>query len=341
MATRPTGLPTAPHRPRRGALATLATLAALAGHALLAALPAHAQDAYPSRPVRIIVNFPAGGPLDTVARLVAERAGRDLKQPVVVENRAGAGGNVGAEAAARATPDGYTLLMSTDTLVTVNPFAYRKMSFDPVRDLQPVGLAGTFNQVLVTHPAIKVASLDKFLAMAKAQDLSYASAGIASPGHIAFEMLKARTQIQGTHVPYKGNAPALSDVLAGQVPAGFLATPTAVQYIRSGKLVPLAVSGLRRDPLLPDVPTVAETGVSGFDAEFAFVMLVPSGTPAPIRTRWEQQLKTIFADAGFQKKLLAQGVRPQATDGAQATAWLAAGSKRWGELIRKLGVSLD
>lgn len=313
----------------------------LAGAALLAAVPVQAQDAYPSRPVRIIVNFPAGGPLDTVARLVAERATRDLKQPVVVENRAGAGGNVGAEAAARATPDGYTLLMSTDTLVTVNPFAYRKMAFDPVRDLQPVGLAGTFNQVLVTHPGTKTGDLKQFLALAKAGDLSYASAGIASPGHIAFEMLKARTQIQATHVPYKGNAPALSDVLAGQVPAGFLATPTAVQYIRSGKLLALAVSGQKRDPLLPDVPTVAESGVPGFDAEFAFVMLVPAGTPAPIRTRWEQQLKSIFADADFQKKLAGQGVRPQATDGAQAAQWLSAGSKRWGEVIRRLGVALD
>jgi tripartite-type tricarboxylate transporter receptor subunit TctC len=316
-------------------------LPAMAAIASLAAVPAQAQDAYPSRPVRIIVNFPAGGPLDTVARLVAERAGRDLKQPVVVENRAGAGGNVGAEAAARATPDGYTLLMSTDTLVTVNPFAYRKMAFNPVRDLQPIGLAGTFNQVLVTHPGMKTGSLKQFLALARNKDLSYASAGIASPGHIAFEMLKARTQIQATHVPYKGNAPALSDVLAGQVPAGFLATPTAVQYIRSGKLVPLAVSGNQRDPLLPDVPTVAETGISGFDAEFAFVMLAPAGTPAPIRARWEQELKSIFADAGFQRTLVGQGVRPRATDGDQAAQWLAAGSKRWGELIRKLGVSLD
>ncbi|SPA56024.1 Bug family tripartite tricarboxylate transporter substrate binding protein [Cupriavidus taiwanensis] len=319
----------------------IAFLPALAALASLATAPAQAQDTYPSRPVRLIVNFPAGGPLDTVARLIAERAGRDLRQPVVVENRAGAGGNVGAEAAARATPDGYTLLMSTDTLVTVNPFAYRKMAFDPVRDLQPIGLAGTFNQVLVTHPDLKAGNLNQFLALARSKDLSYASAGIASPGHIAFEMLKVRTRIPATHVPYKGNAPALSDVLAGQVPAGFLATPTAVQYIRSGKLVPLAVSGHKRDPLLPDVPTVAEAGVAGFDAEFAFVMLAPAGMPAPIRARWEQELKSIFADAGFQRTLAAQGVRPQASDGAQAAQWLSAGSKRWGELIRKLGVSLD
>ncbi|EYS85141.1 ABC transporter substrate-binding protein [Cupriavidus sp. SK-4] len=313
----------------------------IAAAMLAAAAPACAQDAYPAKPVRLIVNFPAGGPLDTVARLIAERAGRDLKQPVVVENRSGAGGNIGAEAVAHATPDGYTLLMSTDTLVTVNPFAYRKMSFDPVRDLEPVGLAGTFNQVLVTHPGLKIRDLKQFLAAGKDKDLSYASAGVASPGHIVFEMLKARTQIRGTHVPYKGNAPALSDVLAGQVPAGFLATPTAVQYIKGGKLVALAVSGLKRDPLLPDVPTVAETGIANFDAEFAFVMFLPSGTPAAIRARWEQQLKTVFADADFQKKLLAQGVRPQTSNGAAATQWLAAGRTRWGELIRKLGVSLD
>ncbi|WP_432262525.1 Bug family tripartite tricarboxylate transporter substrate binding protein [Cupriavidus sp. TMH.W2] len=313
----------------------------IAAAMLAAAVPAGAQDAYPTKPVRLIVNFPAGGPLDTVARLVAERASRELKQPVVVENRAGAGGNIGAEAVARAAPDGYTLLLSTDTLVTVNPFAYRKMSFDPVRDLQPVGLAGTFNQVLVTHPSLKMHDLGQFLTAGRTRDLSYASAGLASPGHITFEMLKARAQIRGTHVPYKGNAPALSDVLAGQVPAGFLATPAAVQYIKSGKLVALAVSGARRDPLLPDVPTVAEAGIANFDAEFAFVMFLPSGTPAAIRARWETQLKTAFADNEFQKRLLAQGVRPQTSNGPAAAQWLGAGRSRWGELIRKLGVSLD
>jgi tripartite-type tricarboxylate transporter receptor subunit TctC len=305
------------------------------------AAPALAEQPYPSKPVRMVVNFPAGGPLDTVARIVAERAGRELKQPIVVDNRGGAAGNIGAESVARAAPDGYTVLMTIDTVMTVNPYAYRHMAFNPNRDLEPAGLAGTFNLVLVTNPGLKTTTFADFLARAKKEDLSYASAGVAAPGHLVYELLKARAQIKGTHIAYKGNAPALADVVAGQVPVGFLATPTALPFIKSGRLVPLAASGTARDPLLPQVPTVAELGVKDFNAEFAFVLMLPAKTPAAVRAVWEQQLKTALADPDVKTKLTALAIRPESGNGAEAAKWLAAAGSRWSDLIRKLHVQLD
>lgn len=320
-----------------------ASIRGLAATCLIAccAMPGISLADYPERPVSLVVNFPAGGPLDLMARMVAEKASKNLGQPVVVENKAGASGNIGAEQVVRARPDGYTLLMTIDTVATVNPDAYRNMRFDPAKDLAPIGISGLFTQVLVTHPDLNTPTFKDFLELASKQDVFYGSAGLGSPGHLPFELLKERTGIRATHIAYKGNTPALTDLLGGQVKVGFLAVPTALPHIRSGKLVALMSPGSVRDPALPEVPTAAELGIDDFEVEFGFVLMAPAGTPEEIRKVWEKQLAEAFGDPEFRKALDPMAVRPVATNGVQAAEWLAAARQRWGDLIRKRGIQLD
>src|SRR4029078_11368931 len=210
-----------------------------------------------------------------------------LEQPMVVDNKPGAGGNVGSAEVARAAPDGYTWLFGPDSLVTVNPHVYKQMPFK-VDDLTPVTVATRFNQTLVCNPALGVKSVAELVAKAKASPLSYASGGVGVPGHLSMELLQSMAGVQMNHVPYKGPAPATPELLGNQVPCGLLAGPTVLPHVRAGKLVALGVSGSRRSPTLPDVPTLAEAGVAGYAADFTLVMLAPRGVPDAIVGRFRQ-----------------------------------------------------
>lgn len=297
--------------------------------------------AWPDKPIRVIVPYPPGGPSDIVLRLAMEKMQVTLKQPFVLENKPGAGGNLGAAEAARAAPDGYTWFFATDTLVTVNPHVYKKLPFK-VDDLVPVSVASSFSQTLVCNPAAGVKSVAELVKAAKGGTrLAYASGGAGVPGHLAMELLLSTAGIEMDHIPYKGPALAAQDVIGGQVPCGFLAGPTVLPHIKSGRLVALAVSGAKRSPVLPDVPTVAEAGYPGFDATFLLAVFAPRGTPEPIVQAFHQAFVEALRQPDMATKLLATDQSIVAGTPAEAAAQLAAISKKWGEVARRINLSLD
>ena len=242
---------------------------------------AHAQP-YPSRPIKLVVPFSAGGPLDVVARAVSDKLAASLKQPLVIENRVGAGGNLGAEIVAKAAPDGYTLLMVLATTLTANPALYKRLPFDPEKDLRPITLMTNSSQMVVVHPSVPVSTLAEFVAHARHEPLTYAHAGPGSGGHLAMEYFRTVAGFETVQVPYRGNAPLVIDLVAGQVKAGFVSTAGVIQHVRAGRLKGLAISSSKRSPLAPDVPTVAEAGYPDFKVETYFVMSGPAGLPDAI-----------------------------------------------------------
>ena len=320
---------------RRLARMTAPVLAALS---LCIAIPlACAQStaaAWPERPIRIVLPFPPGGPSDIAARLAADKMQPVLKQPIVIENKPGAGGNVGTAEAARAAADGYTWLFGPDTLVTVNPHVYKQLPFK-VDDLVPVTIATRFSQTLVCNPALGVKTVAELAAKAKAQPLSYASGGVGVPGHLSMELLQSMAGFQMNHVPYKGPAPATQDVLGNQVPCGLLAGPTVLPHVRAGKLVALGVSGSNRSP------TFAEAGVAGYQADFTLVMWAPRGVPEPIVARFRQAFVDALRAADVAEKLRAGDQVVVGSTPAEAAATLAADSQKWGAVTRRIRLTLD
>ena len=301
-------------------------------------------EAQGSEPRRIIVNFPPGGQLDGIARLLADRALRDGLGPVVVENRPGAGGNIGATAAARARPDGRTVLASIDTPFTVNPHLYKDLGFDPARDLEPVALLSSFPLALVAHPGAGFAGLAGFLAAAGKRPIFYSSAGIGSPGHLAMEHLRQRASLPAgalEHAPLRGNTEALTAVLSGSVEAGFLAVGGGPDLVRSGRLRALAMSGVRRDPALPETPTVAEAGLPGFDVRIGVLLLAPRGVPDGEAAAWAALARGVLADPATATRLSEWGANLEAGDAGAAAEWLRTGRARWGEVVRVAGMRLE
>ncbi len=321
-----------------GWLARLATGLTLAGSACLAMAQQAAH--WPQRPVRVVIPHPPGGPSDLIARTVLERLSTTLKQPVILENRAGAGGNIGAQEVARSAPDGYTWMLGTDTIVTVNPHVYRNMPFKP-DDFKPVAILSQFGQTLVCHPAVGVKSLQELIAKAKSGPMSYASGGPGVPGHLSMELLQYMANFDMTHVPYKGPAPATQDVLSGQVPCGLLAGPTVLPHVRAGKLVPLAVSGTSRAPTLPDVPTVAEAGVKGYDAMFTLALWAPRGVPDDIVAKFRQAWADALMSPEVVERLKQTDQVPVASTSEAAAAQLARDSVKWGAVARRTNLGLD
>ncbi len=308
---------------------------------LLAALaaPAGAQQ-WPEKPMRMIVPLPPGGPSDIVLRGIAPRMQQVLRQPLVIDNKPGANGNIGSAEAARAAGDGYTWLWTTDTTFTVNPHVYEKMPFK-ASDLQPVMRATTFSQTLVCNPRLGVKSVADLVRKAKAGNVNYASGGPGSPGHLVTELFSAAAGIQMTHVPYKGPAPAVQDMIGGQVDCGFLAGPTVLPHVRGGRLVALAVSGARRSPLLPEVPTVAESGYPRFDATFALVLFAPKDVPAPIVQKMHAEMAAALRSPEMAERL-AQSDQALAVDSpADTAAHLAQDSAKWREVARRINLRLE
>ena len=314
--------------------------AAAIGGLLLLSPWALAQGSWPDKPIRVVLPFPPGGPSDMVMRLAAEKMQVALKQPIVIENRPGAGGNLGAAEVARAAPDGYTWLWGTDTLVTVNPHVYKRLGFK-VEDLVPVTIGTQFSQTLVCNPALGVKTVSELVAKAKADKLSYASGGAGVPGHLSMELLQSMAGFEMVHIPYKGPAPATQDVLGNQVPCGLLAGPTVLPHVRAGKLVALAVSGSKRSPTLPDVPTMAEAGVAGYEANFALALFAPRTTPADIVERFRQAFVDAVKSPDVTEKLRASDQTVVGNTPVQAAAVLAADSRKWGDVARRVHLGLD
>ena len=323
---------------RRPSLTPVSSL--LAAAALLISAAAQAQGNWPDRPLRVVLPFPPGGPSDIVMRLAAEKMQATLKQPVLIDNKPGAGGNLGSAEVARAAPDGYTWPWGTDTLVTVNPHVYKQLGYK-VDDLLPVTLGTSFSQTLVCHPAVGVKTLAELVAKARAMPMTYASGGAGVPGHLSMELLLHTLGFEMQHVPYKGPAPATQDVLGGQVPCGLLAGPTVLPHVRSGKLVALAVSGGQRAATLPEVPTMAEAGAKGYTAEFSLVMYAPRVTPDALVARFRQAFVDALRSPDVVEKLKASDQTVVTSTSAEAARSLAADSIKWGEVARRIKLGLD
>ena len=317
---------------RMGLIRALACLALPAG--------APAQE-WPARPIRVIINFPPGGPSEVVTRVVGERLHAVLGQPLVIENRPGASGNIGADAVAKAAADGHTFGVTPDTLYTVNPLVYRSMPFDPWNDLAPVVLLGSFSQMMVCNPSVQAATLRELIELAKQRPMAYASGGAGVPGHLASELLLSMTGATMLHVPYKGPAPATTDVIGGQVPCGFLATPTVLPHVKAGKLRALAVSTRERSPLAPEVPTAAEAGVPGFDAPFYLVLFAPKATPQAIVARMGAEVAKALADAEVKRRAAALDIVTLGGSPEEARATLRATADKWAPIVKRIGLKLD
>ena len=282
----------------------LAACAALSG-------AVNAQDKYPTKPIRLIVAFPAGGSTDIVARLVGQRLGEKLGQQVVVDNRGGAGGTIGTEIAARANPDGYTLTMGTTSTHVIAVGAYKTLRYDPVKDFEPITLVASTPYLLVVNPAVKANSLKEFVALAKAQPgkMNYASAGTGTTTQLAMEMLKMAAGIDVVHVPFGGNGPASVATIGGQVQALFGSMPAVLPQAKAGRLRPLAVGTPKRSPALPDVPSASET-YPGFDAQLWLGFFAPKGTPAPVLKRLNTELLAIAQSPEMKEQFERNGADP-------------------------------
>jgi tripartite-type tricarboxylate transporter receptor subunit TctC len=306
----------------------------------LSATSAALAQSWPQKPIKVIAPYPPGGPSDLVMRTAAERIQTILKQPIVIENMPGAGGNIGAAAVARAAPDGYTFLIATDTLLTVNPHVYKTMPFK-LDDLKPVSVLSSFSQTLVCNPSLGVKTLSELIAKSKTTSLSYASGGAGVPGHLSTELLLNMTGMQMVHVPYKGPAPAMQDVLANQVPCGLLAGPTVLPHVRSGKLMALAVSGQERSPTLPDVPTIAEAGVKGYEADFSLILLAPKQVPDDVVGKFRQAVVEALRTPEATERLKATDQTVIGSTPEVAATKIAKDNAKWGVVARKIGLSLD
>ncbi len=299
-----------------------------------------AQD-WPAKPIRVVINFPPGGPSEIVMRLAGERLLQALGQPLVIENKPGASGNIGADTVAKAAADGYTFGITPDTLYTVNPLVFRQMNFKPWTDLAPVILVGSFSQMMVCNPSVPVKTLGDLIELAKKSKLAYASGGAGVPGHLATELLLSMTGVSMLHVPYKGPAPATADVIGGQVPCGFLAAPTVLPHVKAGKLRALAVSTRARSPLAPDVPTAEEAGVAGFDAPFYLVLFAPKGTPPAIVERMNAEMAKALAAPEVKKRAAALDIVTLGGSAQEARTTLEATARKWGPVVQRIGLKLD
>ncbi len=312
----------------------------VAGGLAMTCTAVRAQGAYPSKPVRMMVGFSAGGAVDLVARYLAQALGQSFGQPYVVENRAGATGTIAAEATARAQPDGYTLLLGTQSTMVVAPSMYPNLNFDPVKDFVPVSLIASVPLVLVVHPSLPLKTVQDVIAYAKAKngDLMYASSGLGGPQHVAAELFATTAGIRMTHVPYKGEANAIADLLGNQVPLMFSNLPTLLPHIRAGKLRAIAVSSLQRAESAPEIPTVAESGLPGFEALTWFGLYAPAGTPPAVVARLEQGVKQSLTDVQLKQKMREQGLTLVGSASAEFRPYMQAESVKWGALIKKAGI---
>jgi tripartite-type tricarboxylate transporter receptor subunit TctC len=311
--------------------------------AALSLSPAAYGQAFPNKPLRLICPFPPAGAVDIASRATAHELSKLLGQPVTVENRPGAGGNLGGEQAAKAAPDGYTLFMNTSGIHAINPLLYSKMGFDPAKDLTPVVPLVALNNVLVSNPAFKVASVNDLIAQAKAQPgkITYASSGSGTSIHMSGELFKYLTKVDILHIPYKGSAPAVTDLIGGQVNIMFDNIPSSLPHIKSGKLTGIATTGAKRDPALPDLPTIAEAGVAGYEAGVWFGLSVPAGTPRDIVAKLNTEGVKATRSPEFVKRMGDLGYLIIPGSPEQMGEMLKAEVVRWTPVVKASGAKAD
>jgi len=302
----------------------------------------HAQPAWPTKPVRLVVGYAAGGATDVLARLVALKLGEELGKPVVVENRAGANSNVGAEVVAKAEPDGYTLYVYT-IANTINASLYDKLGYDPAKDFEPVGMIAKIPNVLVVNPSLPVKSVADYLRFAResSSGITFASSGSGSSIHLSGEIFRMRSGINMLHVPYRGSAPAVTDLLGGQVQSMFDNTPSAMPHVKAGRLRAIAVTSAQRIPLLPDVPTVAESGYPGFDVQSWFAIAAPTGTPKPVVERLNAALNKALAAPDVRQRMQDLAASPQPGTPEQMRAFMMSEIKRWHDVVKQSGARVN
>ena len=316
---------------RRFTLGAIASAAVL-GAGLMSSTAALAQ-AYPSKPVTIVVPFAAGGTTDILARIIGQALTTELGQSVIVDNRAGAGGNIGGALAAKAAADGHTLFMGTVGTHAINAALYKKMPFDPIKDFAPLTRVANVPNLLVANPAQPYKTVKELIAYAKANPgkVNFGSSGNGSSIHLSGELFKSLAKVDMVHVPYKGSAPAVTDLLGNQIGIMFDNMPSAIQHVRSGKLVPIAVTTAKRSPELPNVPTIAEAGVPGYEATSWFGMFAPAGTPAPVLAKLNTALVKVLNQAEVKKKINEQGAETTSETPEQFAAFIQAESVKWGK----------
>jgi tripartite-type tricarboxylate transporter receptor subunit TctC len=316
----------------------------LAGFAgLLVAAGAMAQGGFPSRPITMIVGFAPGGGTDTAARIIAKAATESLGQSVVVENRAGAGGNIAHELVAKAAPDGHTILLGSVGPLTVAPHMIRNLPYDPLKDLAPVTMAVTFANVLVVHDGVPVRTLADYIKLAndKPGTLTYGSSGIGGAGHLSGELFRMMSKAPIVHVPYKGGGPAMQDLLGKQI-ASIFATPiSAGPHIKSGKIRAIAVTSAKRTEFMPEVPTIAESGFPGFEATNWYAYVLPAKTPGEIVERWNRELVKILNDPAVRKALLDQGMEPAPGTRAELAAYIKREYDTWARVVKEANITAN
>jgi tripartite-type tricarboxylate transporter receptor subunit TctC len=313
----------------------------LAAAALLAAGAAGA--AYPERPVRLVVPFPAGGGADFMARALAQKLSAQLGQPVVLDHRAGAGGTIAAEVVAGAAPDGYTLVFGTVGTHAINVSLYAKLRYDPVKDFAPVSLTHLAPRVLVVHPSVPAKTVPELIALAKAKpgELTFGSAGSGGTNHLSGELFKSMAGIDIVHVPYKGSAPASVDLLGGRITMVFDSIVAWGDHIKTGKVRALGVTSPRRSAALPDVPTIAESGLVGFDVANWLGVLAPAGTPKEVIARLNAEIKTAMADPEMQRQLVAVGIDPAYSTPEAFAELIRADIAKWAKVVKASGARAD
>ncbi len=316
------------------ALATLFMLAA--------PMAAQAQAAYPDKPIKFVVPYPPGGGTDVVARIVQQRLQAALGQPIVIDNKGGAGGSLGTDIVAKSAPDGYTVLFTLSSH-TINPAIFPKLPFDTIKDFEPVGLVASLPQLLAANMAVPVRTVADVVAQAKAapDKFSFASVGNGSPGHLAGELMVLRTGAPMAHIPYRGGSPAVTDVMGGQVPLLWVSIPAAAAQVKAGKLRALAVSTTKRSPAFPDVPTMQEAGVADFEVDSWYAMLVPAKTPRPIIDKLNKALNTVLAEPAIRAQLIEQGADAVGGTPEALGKVIAAEVPKWVKLAKDANIKAD
>jgi tripartite-type tricarboxylate transporter receptor subunit TctC len=314
--------------------------ALIAAIALVTAGSAYAQGAYPTRPVTMVVGFAPGGGTDTVARIIARNLSESLGQQVLVDNKAGAGGNIAAEFVARAAPDGYTILLGNVGSLAVAPHVIAGLPYEPLRDFAPITMAVVFANVVVVQPSLPAQSLAEFVKLAKDKpgSVTYGSAGILSAGHLAGELLKIRANVDMIHVPYKGGGPAMQGMLGGQVMSIFSTPVSVAAHMKAGKLRALATTGSKRAALLPDVPTVAESGYPGYEAMNWYAYLAPAKTPKEIIARLNRELVKALSNPEVAALLHQQGLEPNPGSAAELARYMRSEYETWGKVVKQAGI---
>jgi tripartite-type tricarboxylate transporter receptor subunit TctC len=320
-----------------------ATIVVAASVALFwASPPAHAAD-YPTKPITLMIGFAPGGPSDVMARILTRKMEELLKQPLVIENRAGAGGSIAGAAVARAAPDGYTVLLATGSLLAINVSLYKNLGYDPEKDFEPITVIGTQTNVLYTHPSLPATSLAELIAYAKANPgkLSFGSGGNGTPAHLAGELLKIEAKIEMTHVPFRGTGPALQAVIGGHVPMAYNPPPPLLPHIQSGAIRAIAITTLKRTAAMPEVPTIAELGFPGFEATTWHALVAPAGTPPDVIATLHGAAVAALNDPDVRKALTDLGVDVVANTPAEFRAYLKAEIPKWAAIVKASGAKVD